>query len=109
MVDVESFFASLKAAWVPKYLTAKVPGVVWGINIYQNLVLKYKYPVSYSIQELANLPDFYKEIVFAYAKSNITNRPETLDDVLEQPLWGNKHINIYNKDAKRELTLNFKE
>ena len=28
-----------------KYLTAKVPGVVWGRNIYQNLVLKYKYPI----------------------------------------------------------------
>ena len=55
------------------------------------------------------MPDFYKEIVFAYGKSNITNKPETLDDVLEQPLWGNKNINIYNKDAKRELTLNFKE
>ena len=55
------------------------------------------------------MPDFYKEIVFAYVKSNITNKPETLDDALEQPLWGNKHINTYNKDAKRESTLHFKE
>ena len=58
------------------------------------------------------MPDFYKEIVFAYGKSNITNKPKTLDDELEQPLscsWGNKHIIIYNKDAKRELTLNLKE
>ena len=32
-----------------------------------------------------------------------------LADVLEQPLWRNKHITIYDKDTRRELTLNFKE
>ena len=78
------------------------------------MALKYKYPIFcfdkiYNIKELANLPDFYKNIVFAYAKSNITNKPDTLADVLEQPLWRNKHITVSDKDTRRELTSNFKE
>ena len=114
MVDVESFFASLKAAWVPKILNSKSTWSCLGNKYLSELGTKIQisnfcFDKKYSVKELANLPDFYKEIVFAYGKSNITNKPETLDDVLEQPLWGNKHINIYNKDAKREITLNFKE
>ena len=112
---VESFFASLKAAWVPKILNSKSTSSCLGNKYLSELGTKiqisnFRFDKKYSIKELANLPDFYhKEIVFAYAKSNITNKTETINDVLEQPLWGNKHINIYNKDAKRELTLKFKE
>ena len=108
------FFASLKAAWVPKILNSKSTWSCLGNKYLSELGTKiqisnFRFDKKYSIKELANLPDFYKEIVFAYGKSNITNKPETLNDVLEQPLWGNKHINIYNKNAKREITLNFKE
>ena len=39
----------------------------------------------------------------------MTSKPRTLADVLEQPLWGNKHVTIYEKSARKTLTLNFKE
>ena len=99
---------------LPKILNSKSSWSCLG-NIYlselgkNTQISNFRFEKIYTIKELANLPDFYKDIVFVYAKSNITNKPDTLADVLEQPLWGNKHITIYDKDTRRELTLNFKE
>ena len=108
MVNIESFFSSLKAAWLPKILNSKSSWSCLGSKYLSELSLKHKTQISnfrcdkiYNIKELANLPDFYKDSI--YAKSNITNKPDTLADVLEQPLWGNKHITIYDKDTRRDF------
>ena len=91
MVDNESFISSLKAEWLPKKLNSKSKWSCLGNKYLSELGTKiqisnFRFDKIYNIKELANLPDFYKGIVFAYAKSNITNKPDTLADVLEQPL-----------------------
>ena len=82
---ITSFFSFLKAAWLPKILNSKSRWSCLRNKYLSELSTKiqissFRFDKIYDIKELANLPEFYKNIVFAYAKSN---KPDTLADVLE--------------------------
>ena len=71
---------------LPKILNSKSSWSCLG-NIYLSelgnkaQISNFSFDKIYNIKKIVNLPDFYKVIVFAYAKSNITNKPDTLADV----------------------------
>ena len=56
------------------------------------------------LPEINKLPSFYKEMALAFAYSNVCPKPDTREDVLNMPLWGNRFIFYENKDCpKRAL------
>ena len=43
---------------------------------------------------LENIPPFYRDILIAYNKSKAVNQKYFIDNILEQPIWGNYHIKV---------------
>ena len=108
------FFISIKAAWLPKIL---YECDTW-ICIAQMHVLSiadttsitnFNFEKENCLDKINALPTFYKDVIFSYAKANKYPKPVTKQQSLELPLWGNKHISIYNKTTKGTTTLLFNE
>ena len=69
MVDIVSFFSSLKAAWSPKINSTSSWSCLGNKYLSEvgtkTQISNFRFDKIYNIKELANLPNFYKDIVCA--------------------------------------------
>ena len=114
MIDVNAFFTSLKAAWLPRILNRcdtwnciahKYFSFIGDVTSIKNV----HFENEKSFEHTDILPSFYKEVVFSFAKANKYSKPVTKEQCLEQPIWGNKDITMFNKNVRSATTLVFKE
>ena len=94
MMDVESHFNALKASWVAKIINHESSSLHIGKAIINNfakdkLLLKMN---STDITYLDEIPPFYKQVLVGYFKSDTSRKPETQKEILNEVIWGNKHI-----------------
>ena len=107
MVDTESFFSALKAKWVDRIIYNNAKWNIIGNHLIDNfandkLLLKIHTP---DIKYIQMLPPFYKQMLQCYIKINNIScqKPNTIDELLAQPLWYNKYI--FTKIRKKEHPL----
>ena len=113
MVDIESQFEALKASWVVKLTNSNESWQFLG-NIYLNLlenhnILRLNFTEKCHFPLLQKLPPFYQHVITAFNKSKSYPLPLTKDELLQQAIWGNRHLTYWSKELKHKVTPYFKE
>ena len=107
MIDIESYFISLKASWVSRLADSKFSN--WKLiplkylNVFGKkwLIFKMNIDVKKHKQFLNNIPEFYKKVLTSWIKTGggQLSSPLTFSNIRKQILWGNRFItfekNIY--------------
>lgn len=114
MLDIHSFFASLKATWVNRIFSNLSAtwchiGITW---------LEMLGPIEFVFNTNTtnigfftvkyNIPLFYEQVINSYNSSKIDTRPTNLDELKQQVIWCNEFITIYVKGKKSHQPLYFK-
>ena len=104
MVDLDSYFMSLKASWVPRIrvLNGKWTDCfnyyVHKLHLDSNYIFKMTTVSVNDFPILKVLPKFYCDMIIAFNKSK-TKKPFhllTKHEIMQQPLWGNDYFRICN-------------
>lgn len=113
MVDVNSLFESLKAAWVPRILHsdedehwAVIPKsliAMYGVN---NVILTCNFNKKSLVPYIKRMPIFYQDVVIAFNKSKVVPQTTFNDNIFTQTIWGNRYI--VRKVGNTKHTLYFK-
>ena len=110
MLDVESMFESIKAAWVIRIINADkdekwciVAKHVLEYDYKEGIMLKMTFTKKNSIYILNKFPGFYKEVILAFNKAKCISREVFCETILEQSLWGNPHVTKRTKKGKMTM------
>ena len=103
MIDVESQFEAIKAAWVPRITNSG--NINWAIlarhylNAFGNdfFVLKMSFQDHKSFEDINQITNFYKEVITGFNKSKITLRADNMGALLNETIWGNRHLTYKGK------------
>ena len=60
---------------------------------------------SVLFSNIEQLPPFYKAILKCFNKAYVSDRPDFVSTIMNQPLWGNKYITILIRNNKNVLFL----
>ena len=105
MIDIQSYFMSLKASWVSKLISNDISNwkliplkylSVVGINW---LIFKMNFEKKKILDYIKHIPEFYREVFKCWVISGggQTKKPTNFTEVRKQVFWGNNHINSENK------------
>ena len=113
MINIRSFFWSLKAAWIGRYL--QTHDQQWAIlmkhNIdlfHNNLLLHMNFENKQSFPHVTQIAPFYQEVILSFNKSKNTKKPNNQEELLESIIWGNKYLTIKHRANNGQITLYFK-
>ena len=112
VTDIESFLEGLQATWINRlfgnndqcswkciptyYFNTIAP---WNVLQFSNFISTKQFPF------LKNLPPFYQQVLIAYNKSKNVSPIVTHDDLINQPIFGNRFL--MTKSSKNTTTLLF--
>ena len=114
MIDIGSYFASLRASWVSRFVSGEMDN--WKLIPYKyfrqfgknwlifSMNIEYKKMKDY----LRYIPDFYKEILQTWIKMG-GGQTKTLShfaEIRKQLIWGNKFIMFKNKSLMFDNWIN---
>ena len=113
MIDINTLFQSLKAAWIARIINADPCKSRWCQLAYTtlNIFLECNSKLMFNFDSNANFPDlqsmipFYKEAVFAYNKAHSTTCEFFKTNIRNQCLWGNQFITTNDGSNKKVLFL----
>ena len=113
MIDVEEFFQSLSASWISRIQNADPNSHRWsqlahyhlGKLDVDNYGPLYNFDKSVLFTELDVLPRFYRNAVINYNAALSTTVAHFKQDIMNQPLWGNKHLAPYIHKKRKVLFL----
>ena len=105
MIDIKSYFISLKATWVSRLVTGNIFNWKLILLKYFNaigknwLVFSMNLDSTKSLNYLKKIPGLFREGVKCWNLSGggQTKSPVTFIDIRKQIIWGNKHITFENK------------
>lgn len=101
VIDIESKFKALKAAWIPRLVSSK--GTLFEIfesfmekaNLNINYVLQFSETNLNALDIMGKLPLFYKQTLSSFNECKQSNFDNILpNDILKQPIWNNSNIKI---------------
>lgn len=102
IIDIESKFKALKAAWIPRLLSSK--GTLFEIlgsfmeksNLNLHYVLQFSETNLNALDKIGKLPLFYKQILSSFneCKQRCNFDNISPNDILKQPIWNNSNIKI---------------
>ncbi|MCP3887294.1 MAG: hypothetical protein GY702_00255, partial [Desulfobulbaceae bacterium] len=96
MIDIESHFMSLKAAWIPRIYNnsndtwTHIP-LTYIQNITNGYLFDMKIPSVKKMPRMNMIPPFYQEVILAFCKANnnVINNKSTF---FQQIIWGNNNF-----------------
>ena len=104
MLDLKTQIQAIKAVWAGRIVTA-ADDCLWSYlpkkymlklgNDY--LILKTTVSKTAMFPPLKQIPVFYQEVVMSYNRSKVMTHTEFCDNILNQPIWGNKYLQFKNK------------
>ena len=99
MIDIKSKFEYIKAAWIPRLLSSHESWAFYGKSLLNKLlpnegIIKLNFTSLKQFPVLTDLPKFYQEVIVGYNKSKLIPKPENREDILDQVLWGNRHLKV---------------
>ena len=101
MIDVGSFFQSLKATWIHRFRSDKDWTFISNYHMNKlaplNIILKMSFQDLNEMQCLCLLPKFYQEILLSYCRSRPNEEIESKSILYNQLIWGNRSITYENK------------
>ena len=116
MINIDVMFTALKAKWVQRVNDADPNQKRW-VHIARSLlssagnvqhILNFTIDRSIKLDMIENLPPFYRESLKCYCESSrVQNLDGFKSNIMNQPIWGNKHITVL--DGKQKKALFFKK
>ncbi len=109
MIDVESQFKALKAAWMARIMNAeecewnflaKEYFVRFGPN---NLLHKMKFKPENMLEQIKIIPPFYQQIIEGFMASKSNEMPDSDDVLNEEIIWGNECFTLTKNRRKNSL------
>ena len=101
MIDIESQFEAIKAAWVFKIINTPnqhhwtyLPKHYIAIFGKNNYILTASFNDASTFPQLNQIPLFYKEVISTYNKSKVISLEDFNDNLLDEPIWGNRFLSI---------------
>ena len=99
MMDLESHFFALKAAWITRILNDDHH--IWSLlpknyiaNVTYGIIQNMSFSDKNQLPQLSRIPDFYQDVVYGYCKANITQPISTKSELYTSSLWGNKLFTV---------------
>ena len=113
MTDIQSMFASLKAKWINRIITASPEKDSWVQLPYhyfkdfeiERTKLKFNFDESVRFDDIHQLPKFYAEAFESYNRAYATDKATFLSNILNESLFGNKFITKTTRQKKCVLYL----
>ena len=113
MTDISTMFEALKASWVFRIQSANQVRDGWMqlADYFTQNLMNTNTIIGLSLGRetlfpiLEDMHPFYKEVVRSYSYANNVNLYAFCDNISNQPLWGNKFININVKGRMKALFL----
>ena len=113
MVDVESMFMALKAAWLYRITISDPTESSWVqlANYFMrqlvgsNNVLDFILDKNIVLPVLKDIHPFYREVILGYSFANDVSHEVFCDNIFGQSLWGNRFVNVLVKRKKNALFL----
>jgi hypothetical protein len=112
MIDIETFFTSLKASWIERLFEDGVQ--TWNCighyllgMIDEYMLLETNFTNVAEFPPCKKLPLFYQQVIMSYNKCKYIRLPETIDCLKDQYIWGNKSLQIYSKKDRCLTSLHF--
>ncbi len=110
MIDIQSMFDAVKAAWIPRLVNAEEDDL-WNMiakyylryNMYDNFILKCNFVCKDSFTWLYDIPPFYQEVLLSFNKAKTIDKDTFYDDIFKQPIWANQFVNISEKNKTKVL------
>ncbi len=104
MMDVRSQLSAIKASWATRIVNAPdhhlwsyLPKMYLSVFGPDYLILKTSVTEKNAFSLLDTIPAFYKEVIFSYNRSKIVDYNDFSDNLMTQPIWGNKFIKFKGK------------
>ena len=114
MVDIESFFLSLKATWMDRIFSDTQ-------NTWSSIIKKYlediaplcllrNMKLNSLLQSpfIKRVPKFYQQVFIGYTKSKIIIKPTNIQELLQEQIWGNLLFTTYKQRERKHTTLLFR-
>lgn len=101
MIDIESYFLSLKASWLYRMIHTEKPWAYISKYYFTKLaplkvILQMSFQDKHQMKCINQLPEFYQEIILGYCKSKDPQYIVDKNILYNQPLWGNRLL-LVNK------------
>ncbi len=104
MIDVRSHINAIKASWVCRivnapenHLWAYLPKFYLSKFGHDFFILKTTVTHNVAFPDINTIPGFYKDIIFAYNISKLMRIEDFHNNLVHQPIWGNKFLTFKNK------------
>ncbi len=102
MIDVESHFMALKAAWIPRIY--KESNELWKhlphsylVKATNGLVKEMSFTSLKQMPVMNTVPKFYQEVMTSFCQSNMPSSISNKTDLFNQILWGNRLVIVNDK------------
>ena len=100
MIDLSSFFQSIKAQWVNRIVEANPAEDSWvqiPLFFFKTLdidhsTLKYNFDDSVAFPQISQLPEFYAEAFRYYNSAYVTDEETFKLNIYSETIWANKYI-----------------
>ena len=102
MVDLDCFFLSLKAAWVPRILSIKgkwadlFNASLKRLGFTPNFIFKTTFKNAEYFPVIKSIPPFYQEVIMSFNRCKTITPFKDLNksDVFQQTIWGNEYFKV---------------
>ena len=113
MIDIESLFISFKASWLHGIIKAdsendnwvQIPTCILSKLGGLDTISEFCFTECSHMTELKSLPIFYKDVVTSYSRAFMKDAESFRNTILDQPLWGNRFINVQKRGKKNVMLL----
>ena len=101
MIDLKSQISTMRASWASRIVTAPADSL-WSylpksyLSIFGDdyLILKTTIVNKTMFPSLKQIPEFYQDVVLSYNKSKIMSHEDFHNNIMNQPIWGNRFIKL---------------
>lgn len=111
MIDIESQFQALKAAWVPRFISSETdsswtifPALYFNYFGPNEAILKMNCFNPKHFPQLNIIPKFYQEVIIGFNRAKNEIKPINSIELLDSIIWGNRHF-TYTQGAYKEFVL----
>ncbi len=103
MIDIESQFEAIKAAWVPRIVNSGINAWATLARHYLNMfgkdyfVLQMSFKSKKTFDAINQVPFFYQEVILGFNKSKMVEKPHHRDELFNETIWGNRYLTYKGK------------
>ena len=110
--NLQAYFEAIKASWVPRILRQTnqpwtcIPRYYLSYFGKNYAILNFNFIDKAHFKKLEQIPLFYQELVIGFNKAKCDKKPLHREELLNNIIWGNRHLSFKCKDKTHETLYN---